>query len=357
MMTNTATVTAAATEPLDVHVLCFPEAILGTVFSALDVLRLASSVLKMRNPQAPCPLTWKAMDAHGAPVIFDSAAPGLLASPPPAVSRPQRTLLVVPALHAANALELPIIARRHGAMLDRLKTHVEQGGLLAACSTGLIFPALLGMLDGRRVDAHWAFKSYFARMFPNGDYSDPQTMSFHEQLYTCVAPAQQTDLMIAALQRLLSAEVSENCAQLLQVQPGRQQLGNQLVENAWLSLTADSPVYRARQWLETHVEQPYSLKTLAAVASSSERTLLRHFSTVLGMTPLEYLHGLRVQRARVMLEVSINNMQTIATACGYSDASTFGKLFRRAMNMSPGEYRKHHTLRSKRAHWRVETGA
>lgn len=354
MMTDPATTIPASTEPLDVQVLCFPEAILGTVFTALDVLRLAASVWKLRNPQGPSPLTWQAVGPDGKPIVFDGAAPGLLASPPPLQSRPERTLIVVPALHAANALELPIIAERHGAVLDRLRTHVEQGGLLAACSTGLIFPALLGMLDGLRIDAHWAFKSFFARIVPGCDFSAPDTMSFHEQLYTCVAPAQQTDLMIAALQRLLSAEISENCAQLLQVQPGRQQLGNQLVQNAWLSLTADSPVYRVRQWLETHVEQPYSLKTLAAVASSSERTLLRHFNSVMGMTPLAYLHGLRVQRARVMLEVSINNMQTIAAACGYSDASTFGKLFQRAMNMSPGDYRKHHTLRSKRAHWRVE---
>ena len=353
MMTDIAT-TTATDQPLHVQVQCFPEAILGTVFTALDVLRLAASIWKLRNPQGPCPLTWQTIGADGKPVVFEHAGPGLLASPPPLQSTPQRTLIVVPALHANNAPELSIIAERHRATLARLKIHVEQGGLLAVCSTGLIFPALLGMLDGLRVDAHWAYKSFFARLFPNGDYTDPDTMSLHQQLYTCVAPAQQTDLMIAALRRLLSAEISENCAQLLQVQPGRQQLGNQLVQNQWLSMTADSPVYRARQWLETHVEQPYSLTTLAAAASSSERTLLRHFNSVMGMTPLAYLHGLRVQRARVMLEVSINNMQTIATACGYSDASTFGKLFQRAMNMSPGEYRKHHTLRTKRAHWRVK---
>jgi transcriptional regulator GlxA family with amidase domain len=357
MMTDTANpvaTAAAPAEPLHVQVLCFPDAILGTVFTTLDVLRLAASILKMRAPHAPCPLTWRTVGPDGEAVAFDHAAPGLLASPPPEQSLARRTLIVVPALHAANALELPIIAGRHGPMLDRLKAHVAQGGLLAVCSTGLIFPALLGMLDGLRLDAHWAFKSFFARLFPACDFSAPDTMSFHPQLYTCVAPAQQTELMIAALERLLSADVSQNCAQLFQPQPGRQQLGNQLVENDWLSLTADSPVYRAKRWLETHVEQPYSLKTLAQVASASERTLLRHFRTVLGATPLDYLHGLRVQRATMMLEVSISNMQTIALACGYSDASTFGKLFQRAMHMSPGEYRKHHTLRTKRAHWRVE---
>jgi len=43
------------------------------------------------------------------------------------------------------------------------------------------------------------------------------------------------------------------------------------------------------------------------------------------MSPLDYLHELRVQRAKVMLEISINSLQTIAHACGYANASTFSK--------------------------------
>jgi transcriptional regulator GlxA family with amidase domain len=157
------------------------------------------------------------------------------------------------------------------------------------------------------------------------------------------------------LGKLFGADLSRACEQMLQFQPSRQQMGNGSAEQEWLSRTSDSPVYRAKQWLEANLEQPYRLADLAAVASASERTLLRHFKTAVGMTPLEYLHGLRIERAKVMLEVSLNTLHTIATACGYADASSFRRLFHRATGMSPGEYRKRFTLRAKRVHWRVET--
>ncbi|MYM68261.1 helix-turn-helix domain-containing protein [Pseudoduganella sp. FT55W] len=326
----------------------------GTVFAAVDVLRVADAVLRLRNPHAISPLSWKVVTPPGSAAPFDTALPGVFASTPARPSpAPKNTVMMLPALYAANALELPVIAARYPALLAMLKAHVEQGGIVAACSTGLIYPALAGMLDGLSLDTHWAFKAFFQRRFPASDFSSPDSMSFYPQLYSCVAPSQQTEFMIAILARLLDEQVAHGCTRLLQLQVERQQLGNQLMEQDWLSMTSDSPVYRAKQWLEANIEQPYDLAALAAVASSSERTLLRHFRAVLGMTPLEYLQDLRVQRAKVMLEISLNSLQTIANACGYTNASTFSKLFRRAIGMSPGEYRRNHTFRTKRAHWRI----
>lgn len=365
MMTNPATAAA----PFHVEVLCLPEAMLGTVFSTIDALRLAGMVQKLRNRHAAPSLTWSLWTPEGcAPVLSPEAlmAQGARLAAADAVAADAdaaagadaevtspRTVLVVPAVYAANALELPLLAQRYPEVLARIATHAQQDGAVAVCSTGLIFAAEAGLLRGARLDAHWAFKPFFIRVVPECDFSASEAVSVNGGLFSCVAPTGQTELIIEVLHQLFDAEVAQSCARILELQTERQQAGAQLTAQKWLSRTADSPVYRAKQWLEMNVEQPYDLKALAALASSSERTLLRHFQTVLGMTPLEYLQDLRVQRAKVMLEISINSMQTIAHACGYTNASTFGKLFRRALGISPGEYRKLHTLRTKRSHWRV----
>jgi transcriptional regulator GlxA family with amidase domain len=357
MMTNPATVAA----PLHVEVLCLPEAMLGTVFSTIDVLRLAGMVQKLRNRHAAPSLTWSLWTPEGcAPLLSPEAlvaqgacvAPADPAPADAAVVAP-RAVLVVPAVYAANALELPLLAQRYPEVLARIAAHAQEGGAVAVCSTGLIFAAEAGLLRGARLDAHWAFKPFFIRTVPECDFSASEAVSVNDGLFSCVVPTGQTELIIEVLHQLFDAEVAQSCARILQLQTERQQAGAQLTAQKWLSRTADSPVYRAKQWLEMNVEQPYDLKALSALASSSERTLLRHFQSVLGMTPLEYLQDLRVQRAKVMLEISINSMQTIAHACGYTNASTFGKLFRRALGISPGEYRKLHTFRTKRSHWRV----
>jgi len=352
MMTDSAT----ASPSLHVEVLSLPEAMPGTVFSAIDVLQLAALVLKLRNRHVTPSLTWSVWVPQASPAMLTPAALAQLSSEPPLLAPvPERTLLVVPAVYAANALELPALAQKYPDVLARIAAHVQQGGALAVCATGLIFAAETGLLQQARLDAHWAFKSFFMRVVPQADFSASEAISVNGRLYSCVVPPAQSEMLIRVLHDCFDEEVAQSCARLLLFQPERQQMHSQQLSQQWLSRTADSPVFRAKQWLEMHVEQPYDLQELAAVASSSERTLLRHFRTVLGMSPLDYLHELRVQRAKVMLEISINSLQTIAHACGYANASTFSKLFRRATGISPGEYRQAHTLRTKRSRWRVET--
>ena len=109
--------------------------------------------------------------------------------------------------------------------------------------------------------------------------------------------------------------------------------------------------------LQAHVGEPYRLRAVAEAAAVSERTLLRHFRQVTGRTPLDYLHMLRVERARMLLEVTLHGTQSIAEACGYSDAAAFRRLFARAMQMSMSEYRQRFALRTRRRYWRMEDHA
>ncbi len=326
---------------------------MGTVFSTVDVLRSATNLLRARYPEQPSPLTWNIYVPEECGPLFDASAPGLSASP----LRPlegTRTLLMAPTLIASTVPELQEIAQRHPSLLRKLKAHVEDGGMVAASASGLIYPSMMGMLDGLRLDTLWVSKPLFTRMHPECDFSATEAMSFNERLYTCVAPSQQIEFTAAILKRLLDASVGESCAQLLQYQPERQRLGYQLIEDGQMHPTTDSPVYRVQQWLKAHLQQPYRLDELAVVASTSSRTLLRHFQTAVGMTPLDYLHRVRVDRAKVLLEVTQQNLHAIALACGYSDASSFSRMFSKIAGISPGVYRQRFTMRSKRVRWRAE---
>ena len=47
------------------------------------------------------------------------------------------------------------------------------------------------------------------------------------------------------------------------------------------------------------------------------------------MTPLNYLHRLRIERAKMLLEVTLHGVESVAEACGYADTSAFRRLFQR----------------------------
>jgi len=79
---------------------------------------------------------------------------------------------------------------------------------------------------------------------------------------------------------------------------------------------------------------------LAAEMAVSERTLVRRFTAVLDQSPLTYLQHLRIDSARALLEAGDLGVEQIATQVGYSDTSSFSRLFRERLGLSPGAYRR-----------------
>lgn len=347
---------AASRTPLHVRLLWLPQALPGTLFAALDVLRAAAQIAALQRPGASRELSWQIVSANGRSMPSPFSPPGASRQGGRrAPSRPpEQSLLLIPSLAADNAPHLGETVSKATAALRLVERHAQAGGWVAACSSGMVMLAELGLLDGHRVAAPWIYQSWMARRYPRCDFSADESMGTADRLFTCVAPASMTEFMLRVLGHLHDPDLAQACSQVLLHQPLRQQLTPTLVASQWITKTSDSPVYRAMQWLQANVDKPYRLAPVAAAAAASERTLLRHFRQVTGMTPLDYLHHLRIERAKMLLEVTLHGVPGIAEACGYSDTASFRRLFHRETGMSLSEYRSRYTLRSRRSHWRVE---
>ena len=58
------------------------------------------------------------------------------------------------------------------------------------------------------------------------------------------------------------------------------------------------------------------------------------------MSPLEYVHTLRLEEAKQMLEAGDLPVEAVANEVGYEDAGFFSRLFRRQVGITPSAYRK-----------------
>ena len=103
---------------------------------------------------------------------------------------------------------------------------------------------------------------------------------------------------------------------------------------------ADSIVERAQHWLLKNMARAVSMADLARAVAVSDRTLLRRFDAAIGQTPLGYLESGRIDAARALLEAGDMSVQSVATQVGYSDVSSFSRLFRETVGLSPGAYRR-----------------
>src|SRR5215468_6993740 len=79
---------------------------------------------------------------------------------------------------------------------------------------------------------------------------------------------------------------------------------------------------------------------MVGLSGLSERTFTRRFSMATGMSPLDYIHALRLEEAKQILETQDLPIETVALEVGYQDNGFFGRMFRRRVGMTPGQYRK-----------------
>lgn len=82
-----------------------------------------------------------------------------------------------------------------------------------------------------------------------------------------------------------------------------------------------------------------TLQDLAAHVGFSPQHLNRVFRRVLGVTPLQYLTRMRLDRAATMLAEGGHSVATVAQTFGYEDPYYFSRIFKRQFGRSPAHYR------------------
>jgi transcriptional regulator GlxA family with amidase domain len=120
---------------------------------------------------------------------------------------------------------------------------------------------------------------------------------------------------------------------------------NSTSATAYASLTrgpraADELIARCQLWAASNYREESPVQQMQALSGLAERTFKRRFMQATGMTPLDYVHTVRLEEAKQMLESTDLPVEAIALEVGYQDASFFGRLFRRKVALTPAQYRK-----------------
>ncbi|GGG15769.1 AraC family transcriptional regulator [Paenibacillus abyssi] len=97
-------------------------------------------------------------------------------------------------------------------------------------------------------------------------------------------------------------------------------------------------------WLSLQYEQSISIERIAKALGYHRTHLSKMFKQTTGLSPMQFLYKIRMERAEVLLAGQLTISQ-IASSVGYPDALYFSKQFRKWKGLSPSEYREqlHHT--------------
>lgn len=104
--------------------------------------------------------------------------------------------------------------------------------------------------------------------------------------------------------------------------------------------SAEHSLEQSIAWMRRHLHRRIRLADLAHEAGLSVPHYSALFKRQTGFAPIDYLLGLKIQRACQLLDTTTLRIEEIAASIGCDDAFYFSRLFKKAMGCSPRSYRQ-----------------
>ena len=104
--------------------------------------------------------------------------------------------------------------------------------------------------------------------------------------------------------------------------------------------TEKEALHHVKQLIERSGDAPLTHTELAKLSGLNECTLKRGFRLLYGTSPYQYHVQLKMYRAKELLLATTESLEYIAFILGYSQSASFGHEFKKAMGMTPAQFRK-----------------
>ncbi len=234
-----------------------------------------------------------------------------------------------------------VLTESHRAEIAWLRRCYEAGAIIATSCSGALLLAETGLLNGVEATTHWAYCDALAcypgvRVFPKRALV---VGGEGGRLIMAGGGTSWEDLALYLVARLVSVEEAMHIAKLFLIDwhdvgqlPYAALARNRQVD--------DADIARCQVWIAEHYDQPSPVAAMIQLSELSERSFNRRFKQATGMAPIEYVHTLRLEEAKQLLESGDEPVEAVAQDVGYEDAAFFGRLFRRKVGVTPTQYRK-----------------
>lgn len=328
---------------------CLAESAIGHALHLVEMLRSANLLAGLRHGRHGPRFGWRWVDGRGRDLgeLMPHGGEGA------AVAGPVRAIFLS-SLHCADIPAIREIVAANKPLVQRTAAAFDQGLQVCTLGSAAWFAAGSGRCQGLSTALPWFYTGGFGLDFPDIAIAQGRPL-VQDGCWLSASHLEALLPMALALTRMaFGDDLAAALGAVLQPDTLREGAAQAASQDRQLPATRASTLAHAIARLEARVEQPYDLRALADAVSVSPRTLLRHFQQELGHSPLDHLHGLRCARARVLLEITLESIPSIAQACGYADPAAFRRIFMRHTGMTPSDYRERHRLRAPRRRWRVD---
>ena len=305
----------------------------STAIAPLEIFRAAGVLWQqLRGEDARARFAVGSASQDGRPVRCDG---GLRIGADRALARVRGSdLIVVPSL----GLDVDGALRRFARVVPWLRRQHARGASLAGICSGVALLAETGLLDGRPATTHWALATRYAERWPAVQWQADRFVTQAGRVFCAGGVYAALDLSLHLVECFAGYDVAMQTARALLVETRRTAQSGFSVP-AHRSDHGDAEIAAAQEWMRDHLRDALRVDALARRFGMSPRSFARRFKQAAGEPPLAYLHGLRVEAAKHLLESGTRTLPQIAAAVGYEDVAFFRALFRRRTGVAPAVWR------------------
>jgi transcriptional regulator GlxA family with amidase domain len=280
------------------------------------------------------------------PYIVSAELPGLYALNRIWI-KPDHCLDDCPQPHIICLPDIPVlpgdsIAGRFGAEIDWLRKCHAAGATLASVCTGSLMLAEAGLLDGFEATIHWAWAKSLTANYPRVRVRPNRTLiadGAEQRIIMAGGATSWQDLALFLIARFVGLRQAMEVSKLFLIE------WHDVGQQPFASLAAarqvqDALIGKCQEWAALHYAEASPVTAMIRISGLSDRTFNRRFAVATGMSPIDYVHTLRLEEAKQMLETTDEPVEAIANQVGYEDTSYFGRLFHRKVGITPAQYRR-----------------
>ncbi|WP_413705182.1 GlxA family transcriptional regulator [Pseudomonas sp. Pseusp16] len=229
---------------------------------------------------------------------------------------------------------------KHPPLLDWLRHNVSRSAGYGSICTGAFVLGHAGLLDGYRVTTHWHYTERLIKAFPKATVETDQIFVQDRSLITSGGVTAGIDLALSVVAQDHGKKVAQDVAKVLLVVMKRQ--GGQAQFSPLMAAVApqETAITRVQNHVLEHLDETYSIESMAGLANMSPRHFARVFARDVNMTPMEFLQSARIDCARNLLETTELPLKTVAFKSGFGSVRHMRFLFSEKLGLTPTQYRE-----------------
>jgi transcriptional regulator GlxA family with amidase domain len=233
-------------------------------------------------------------------------------------------------------------AGRYDAEVTWLRKCHRAGATLGSVCTSAMLLAETGLLDGFDATIHWAYAKSLSRHHPSIKLRPDRALvvtGVEQRIVMAGGGTSHLDLVLYLIGRFAGLHAALEVAKAYLIDwhdAGQLPFASLVVSQK----SRDALIGKCQEWAAERYADPSPVAAMTQLSGLPERTFIRRFAKATGMSPLEYVHALRLEEAKQAFETEDLSVDAVAREVGYEDAGFFSRLFRRKVGLTPAQYRR-----------------